>query len=499
MVLRRRAGLRRVASRHRPRTREWSHRARRRHGLPVAPAGRRGAVPTRPAAGSSIGPGFVRGRARRCRGGPAGAWRMVVVARAQVRGVLRGRLTERVYLHVGAPKSGTTYLQPVLRPNRQRAGRPRVCWSSATSTSTGCTPAMVVREDPRLSALPDAAARAGSGWSSRSGPGGRRRRPQLRAVRRRDGGAGGARDRRPARRRGARRDHRPRPRPRVPSAWQERLKFALTTPLRGVAAPRPRGRPAVRVGLAHHGPGRRGRAVGRRACRRSGSTSSPCPASGREPDELWHRFADACGLPRRRRPGAAARAREQLARRGRGRGAAPGQRGPGPDRGHREQARWLRDTLAHEVLAGLDDEPMGLTDQQFEEAARRAGRPRAADRGRAAGYDVRGDLADLARRVPPAARPRTSATPSSSTPRSRRSCGSSAGARAVRERDAARSETPRRGRPSRVRRNGVVRRVTAQHVDRRPTRRDAPDRRAGAGRSRPTGRCTCGSPRSPTW
>ena len=137
-----------------------------------------------------------------------------------------------------------------------------------------------------------------------------------------------------------------------------------------------------------------------------------------------------------------------------------------PITGNREQARWLRDTLAHGVLADLDREPIGLTDEQFDEASRRA--EQAGGRIEAAGYDVRGDLADLAASVPTPGCPARPPTPSCSTRRWRRSCGCSSWS----ANGPASGTRPQAGAVEEGSRlssfgKGVVRRVTAQHVDRR--------------------------------
>ena len=138
-----------------------------------------------------------------------------------------------------------------------------------------------------------------------------------------------------------------------------------------------------------------------------------------------------------------------------------------PITGNREQARWLRDTLAHGVLAHLGREPIGLTDQQFQEASRRAEQART--RIEAAGYDVRGDLADLAATRPDARLPGEASdaelldTALETIVRLLvlvRSNGPASGTRA-------RSETLEEGSRLASFGKGVVRRVTAQHVDRR--------------------------------
>jgi hypothetical protein len=118
------------------------------------------------------------------------------------------------------------------------------------------------------------------------------------------------------------------------------------------------------------------------------------PRSGGDRHELWRRFASAAGLTDV--PGLhldVETANESL-----GAGAAEVLRrvnelvGPPLD-SNREQARWLRDTLAHGILAPLDDEPIGITDEQFEQAL--ALSEASIERIRAAGYHVVGDLDDL--------------------------------------------------------------------------------------------------------
>ncbi len=140
-------------------------------------------------------------------------------------------MTKRVYLHVGAPKSGTTYIQQVLEDNRARlhdAGV-RVVGDKHLDRVHA---AMVVREDPRLEALPEAARTSWErlvkqihGWRGDvailsyelfAGASAEQVAAALAdlaglevhvVITARDLGAS------------------------VPSAWQERLKFALTTPL----------------------------------------------------------------------------------------------------------------------------------------------------------------------------------------------------------------------------------------------------------------------------
>jgi hypothetical protein len=65
-------------------------------------------------------------------------------------------MTERVYLHVGAPKSGTTYLQRVLDANRDALASAGVLLVGKTHLDR-IHAAMAVREDDRLAELPEAA------------------------------------------------------------------------------------------------------------------------------------------------------------------------------------------------------------------------------------------------------------------------------------------------------------------------------------------------------
>ena len=181
-------------------------------------------------------------------------------------------MTQRVYLHVGGPKSGTTYIQQVLEHNAATLADAGVLVVGARALEL-IHAAMVVREDPRLDDLPTAARDA---WD--------RLVEQVREWRGASAilsyelfaGASAEQVRtalaRPRRDRGARRDHRPRPRQGLASAWQERLKFALTTPLerwrpppeRPASAPSGAGAPWTRPAWPR---------AGAPTCRPSASTS----------------------------------------------------------------------------------------------------------------------------------------------------------------------------------------------------------------------------------
>jgi hypothetical protein len=305
-------------------------------------------------------------------------------------------VTQRVYLHVGAPKSGTTYLQRVLEKNRTVLAEAGVLVVGERHLDR-VHAAMAVRDDARLETLPD---RAATAWQ--------RLVKQIRhwrgdvAILSYELFAGASAEQAAAAladldglevhvvitaRDLARA---------VPSAWQERLKFALTTPLELWKPPPAKGGARKEWGWRTMDPAG--------VAARWGATLPPervhvvtVPREPGDGQELWRRFAAACGLD----SGPLAdgidpvveRANESL-----GLVAAELLRRVNehvrePITGNREQALWLRDTLAHGILVDLGREPIGLTDEQFDEAGRRARKAVAAVR--AAGYDVRGDLADL--------------------------------------------------------------------------------------------------------
>lgn len=302
-------------------------------------------------------------------------------------------MTERLYLHVGAPKSGTTYLQRVLETNREALSRAGVLVVGDHQRER-VHAAMVVREDPRLEALGE---RARDAW-----------RRLVASIRDWDGPsavlsyelfAGASADQvRTAladltgievhvvitARDFARG---------VPSAWQERLKFALTTPLEewrpkpesagpraewswrtmdpsGVAARWGVDLPAEQVHVV------------------------TVPRSGAPRTELWQRFAAACGLER-----IVVEAEPETVNESLGVTAAELLRRvnqhlePPLASSNREQARWLRDLLAHGILVDFASDPIGLTPEQFDEARELS--ERAIDRLRTGGYRVHGDLEDL--------------------------------------------------------------------------------------------------------
>jgi hypothetical protein len=301
-------------------------------------------------------------------------------------------VTMRLYLHVGAPKSGTTYLQRVLETNRARLADAGVLVVGDRHLDR-IHAAMVVREDPRLESLPERARTSWSrlvaqvkGWRGESavlsyelfaGASHEQVRAALAdldgievhvVVTARDLGSA------------------------VPSAWQERLKFALTTPLE-----RWRPRPESAGPRAEWG----WRTMDPSGVAARWGTSLPAeqvhivtvPRERSGDHELWSRFAEACGidvpglqLEVDRANASLGLVAAELLRR-------VNQKVREPITGNREQARWLRDTLAHGILVELGREPIGLTDEQFADATRRGEQAVAALRD--AGYAVHGDLDDI--------------------------------------------------------------------------------------------------------
>ncbi len=301
-------------------------------------------------------------------------------------------MTRRLYLHVGAPKSGTTYLQSVLRHNRARLRDAGVLVAGRRHVEA-VRAGLVVREDPRVRNLSpyDAASWDRIVAEIRSWSGdvailsyellSAATAKQARAALARFEGIEvhvvfSARDFGRA----------------LPSAWQERIKFALTTPLESWV-PRREDDPRAEWGWRTMDP------TG--VLSRWGDGLDPArvhlvtvPPRGSEPTELWTRFARACGLDGMPLDLGVTTANESLdpatAELLRRVNAYVG----APIVGNREHARWIRDTLAHRVLVPRGGkEGLGMTDLQFEEARTRSAAAIEALRSR--GYDVHGDLEDI--------------------------------------------------------------------------------------------------------
>lgn len=302
-------------------------------------------------------------------------------------------MAERVFLHVGQPKTGTTYLQTILWAHRDRiAENNGVCVPGDTRVDHLWT-SLAVREDPRLhkrsERAPGAIGRvldASAAW-----PGtvvvsheffGAARADQAAALVERFAPAEvhvvvTARE----------------PASLMAAAWQESLKFRQTTPLRDfatgpeddtskvwslrsldLAGVLDRWAPAVPTGQVH---------------------VLPLPHRRGEPDELWHRFAGLLGIEATAYDTAVARANPsmplietELLRRLTPRLTT--------FRDPLARHRWVRSHLAETLLAGRPGDRVGLYDDQV--AACRARGEAAVEAVRRHGVQVHGDLDDL--RVP---------------------------------------------------------------------------------------------------
>ena len=305
-------------------------------------------------------------------------------------------MTKRLYWHVGTPKSGTTYVQSVLRHNAERLAASG--WLVAGESHLELVRSgMAVREDPNLATLPE---QARNSWTR-----------VVQQIREWSGdcvlsyelfaGASPEQIARAmaefegheihvvvtARELGAV----------VPSGWQERLKFGLTTELEAWE-PRPEAAGPVaqwswRTLDAASVADRWGGALPEPA--RLHLVTVPPQAA---PGELWRRFAEACSLDVPGLDLAVERANESLTparaevlRRVNEHVAATFD-------GPREASVWLRDMLAHRILARGGGERPGLTDEQF--AALQARGEASIERLGNAGWTVHGDLADLRTRRP---------------------------------------------------------------------------------------------------
>lgn len=299
-------------------------------------------------------------------------------------------MTQVVYLHVGGPKSGTTFIQQVLEHN------------AATLAGAGVLvvgprlelihAAMAVRDDRRLDDLPAAARDA---WDRvteqvREWHGtaaivsyelfANASAEQVRTALARLEGIEvhvvvSARDLGKA----------------IASSWQEQLKFGLTKPLESWSPPQETAADSEWGWRTMQPANVAARWGADLPAERVHVVTVPARAAS---DELWHRFASATGLAEvedldlgvERVNESLGVVEAELLRRV---NAAI----DGRIRGGRQKSLWMRDLLAHTILAPIGREPIGLTDAQAEEAAAQAESAIAAIT--AAGYVVHGDLDDL--------------------------------------------------------------------------------------------------------
>lgn len=300
-------------------------------------------------------------------------------------------MTQVVYLHVGGPKSGTTFIQQVLEHNADTLATAGVLVVGPRLDLIHA--AMAVRGDSRLDDLPTTARDAWARVSARvrAWPGrsaivsyelfANATAEQVHAalalldgievhvvVTARDLGKA------------------------IASSWQEQLKFGLTKALESWSPPQESAIDSE-WGWRTMQPAN--------VAARWGAGLPPArvhvvtvPARATGADELWHRFAGATdlndvadldlGVERANESLGVVEA--ELLRRV---NAAVDGRVPGG----RQKSLWLRDLLAHTILAPLGREPIGLSAAHAEEAAAQA--ESAITAITAAGYVVHGDLEDL--------------------------------------------------------------------------------------------------------
>ncbi len=300
-------------------------------------------------------------------------------------------MTQVVYLHVGGPKSGTTFIQQVLEHNSAALAKAGVLVAGPRLELIHA--AMAVRGDARLDDLPAAARDAWDRVSAqvREWHGSsaivsyelfaNASAEQVRAALAQLEGIEvhvvvSARDLGKA----------------IASSWQEQLKFGLTKPLESWSPPREDAADSEWGWRTMQPANVAARWGADLPAERVHVVTVPARAAG--PDELWHRFASATrisdvpdldlGVERVNESLGVVEA--ELLRRV---NAAI----DGRVRGGRQKSLWLRDLLAHTILAPIGREPIGLTAAHAEEAASQAETAIAAIT--AAGYQVHGELADL--------------------------------------------------------------------------------------------------------
>lgn len=301
-------------------------------------------------------------------------------------------MTRRLYLHVGAPKSGTTYLQAVLRSNRQRLADAGVLVVGRDQHEV-VRAGLIIRHDRRVASMSQ---QARGSWDrlvqdihAWSGPVAVFSYELLSAA-----------DSRSVRTLLARfPDHevhvvftaRDFGRS-LPSAYQERLKFGLARPLERWA-PSEEDEPWIEWGWRTLDPAR--------VLARWAESLPPervhvvtVPPPGAERGELWRRFARACGIDDVEVDLSIEFDNESLAP-----PAVELLRRANPHlkkslAGDGEFSRWVRDVLAHQVLGPLSKrEALGVSDEQYAEALRHSSA--AITELRERGYDVQGDLEDI--------------------------------------------------------------------------------------------------------
>ncbi len=300
-------------------------------------------------------------------------------------------MTRIVHLHIGSPKSGTTYLQSLLEHNRERLADAGVLVVGEQHVDR-VHAALQVREDRRWRQLPparqdmwgtlvrqikdwpgDVAVLSYELFCAATAQQAARMVADLAefevhvVLTARDLGRS------------------------LPSAWQERLKFGLVTPLQDWEPPSSEDVRSEWGWRTTDPTSVLERWAGVVATERLHLVTVPVSSS--DPAELWQRFTDACSLGHVPVDTAVPRSNESL-------GVVQAEvlrrvneRLVPPLDANREQARWLRDTLAHRVLAKQPGDALAMTDVQFSEARTRSEAAVAALS--ISGHPIHGDVLDL--------------------------------------------------------------------------------------------------------
>jgi len=301
-------------------------------------------------------------------------------------------MTERVYLHIGAPKTGTTFLQDVLRKNRDSLARKGI-WYVGERWSDHVHARLALVEHPRLSLLDPDVRR---GWDRAVAE--VKEWPGHSAIMSHElfGSATAEQASRAMATLSPAETHLVFTArdfvDQVLAVWQEQLKWRATTPLS-------QWRPAEESAGPHSDwSWRTMDPVG--VLRRWQGDLDPSrvhvvtvPRSPARPDELWERFAAACDIPAGscdldvRRPNKSLGAAEaELLRR------VNLKIGDSiPERS--DVGRWVRQYLAHGLLVPRQGQRLVLRDDQVAELTSRALHAR--QWLSEAGFDVVGDLDDL--------------------------------------------------------------------------------------------------------
>ncbi len=300
-------------------------------------------------------------------------------------------MTERVFFHIGAPKTGTTYLQDILVGNRDRLARAGILYVGER-WQEHVYARLALLDHPRLKKLP---AEASRGWQHFVDEVRHWHGPtaiishELFGAATAEQAARGIADLAPADVHlvFTARDFVSQ----LPAVWQEHVKWMLKTPLS-------QWKPKEHGGALSDWSWRTIDPVGVLGRWTNGVAPDhvhivTMPRSPRSPETLWERFAATCGIPEGLCDLTVARPNESL-------GVAEAellrrvneQLEP-PVTGAKEASRWVRNYLAHEVLVPRGGRRFGLRPEQAGAVVDRS--RQTVDYLARSGFVIHGDLDDL--------------------------------------------------------------------------------------------------------